>query len=315
MRKWISAFTLIELLVVIAIIAILAGLLLPALARAREESRRKSCNSNLGQVIKACATYQEPNGDYMPAHSQYTAGGYDWIRPGPSLANLYPTYIDNPKVFGCPSTADRPFISVQYHEGAKWTCFGDDPANPNQPYPLTSMSDNPVTYSGQELLRDRKCSYLFDERTQFRMIGPGQAIAADADGFTFKTATGSSPVYPDSGTMGPYQRLPRKPNHDGGQNVMYFDGHVGWADNNFTSSDPKDNIFAPNGGCQAVWDECTGTDGDITLGQFVPGAIIYWNSHNAEGKGNFNRLPGQWSPDTDAYLWDGVNSKVVIKDE
>src|SRR3972149_2343018 len=68
MRKWLSGFTLIELLVVIAIIAILAGLLLPALARAREESRRKSCNSNLGQIVKACTTYQEPNGDFFPSH-------------------------------------------------------------------------------------------------------------------------------------------------------------------------------------------------------------------------------------------------------
>ena len=70
MRKWISSFTLIEMLVVIAIIAILAGLLLPALARAREESRRKSCDSNLSQIVKACVTYQEPNGDFFPAFDQ-----------------------------------------------------------------------------------------------------------------------------------------------------------------------------------------------------------------------------------------------------
>ena len=75
MRKWLSAFTLIELLVVIAIIAILAGLLLPALARAREESRRKSCASNMSQIVKACTTYQEPNGDFFPYRHRHPSPG------------------------------------------------------------------------------------------------------------------------------------------------------------------------------------------------------------------------------------------------
>jgi prepilin-type N-terminal cleavage/methylation domain-containing protein/prepilin-type processing-associated H-X9-DG protein len=75
MRKWLSAFTLIELLVVIAIIAILAGLLFPALARARESARQSACRSNLRQIADACIDYQTPNGNYMPYnHIGYRMG-------------------------------------------------------------------------------------------------------------------------------------------------------------------------------------------------------------------------------------------------
>ena len=70
MNRRSSTFTLVELLIVMAIIGILAGILLPALMSAREQTRRKSCVNNLGQIGKACISYQEPNGDYFPAFMQ-----------------------------------------------------------------------------------------------------------------------------------------------------------------------------------------------------------------------------------------------------
>ena len=281
MRKWISAFTLIELLVVIAIIAILAGLLLPALARAREESRRKACNSNLGQIVKACTTYQEPNGDFFPAHSQQTGGtnignpmNDAYYYPMPSLAVLYPAYVDNVKVFGCPSTSDKPIVEFRYVDGHRITWFGKAPAlTAGQVYALSP-------YKGSNAAKSDKCSYFYDAMSHFRDVGPSQAMAADADGFAWLTGAGVRPDYPVAST---HNRMPRIPNHDSGQNVMYFDGHVKWADNNYASDDPKDNIYCVNGG--------------YTLTNAAPYGA---QAIAVAGSGT------SWGQDTDAFLWDGA---------
>ncbi len=74
-------FTLIELLVVIAIIAILASLLLPAVAKAKERAQRTKCISNLKQIILTTIMYSGDNQDYMPytGWSSGTTGKPNWI--------------------------------------------------------------------------------------------------------------------------------------------------------------------------------------------------------------------------------------------
>ena len=98
------AFTLIELLVVIAIIAILASILFPVFAQAREKARSGSCRSNLKQLMVACQMYTSDNDEYWPSNSSR-----DWISPVETpnqRSNWYTQlqpYIKNEAVFDCPS--------------------------------------------------------------------------------------------------------------------------------------------------------------------------------------------------------------------
>ena len=105
------AFTLIELLVVVSIIAILAAILFPVFARARENARRTSCQSNLKQLGLGILQYCQDYDEQLPTGQNTTE------KVGAGWAGMFYPYVKNAQVYRCPSdtkTATAPRVPVSY---------------------------------------------------------------------------------------------------------------------------------------------------------------------------------------------------------
>jgi len=111
MKRW-AGLTLVELLVLIGVIALIAGLILPGMARQREESRRLRCRNNLDQLAKGMASYQNEHGDgwrgySVPLGRCARGSGANIYNGAEWLASLsWVGIIRNPDVFLCPISGD-----------------------------------------------------------------------------------------------------------------------------------------------------------------------------------------------------------------
>ncbi|MEM6853111.1 MAG: type II secretion system protein [Planctomycetota bacterium] len=212
--KPIHAFTLIELLVVISIIALLLGLLLPALGSARNTATLVKCASNQRQVGLSLNAYAVDHNDRLPP--SYDANGTYvmslFYRPGfYDLREFVDGYVGDYAVWACPST-DNPALLDDPANTRAQGCYGTYGYYPGRTMPTFGLpGGNPDTlnnlYSASEL------TLLQDI---YRDDVPGTQVYNHGDGRSDTIAAGNPSYFAYQGTDGE------------GVNTLFFDGHVAW---------------------------------------------------------------------------------------
>jgi prepilin-type N-terminal cleavage/methylation domain-containing protein/prepilin-type processing-associated H-X9-DG protein len=159
-----SAFTLIELLVVIAIIAILAAILFPVFARARENARRASCQSNLKQIGLGFIQYAQDYDERLPnnqANTTQPTGPVGSAGTTPKTLtwdeSIYP-YVKSTQIFTCPSAEAAPGVATKHNnQDTNANSLGQWTGQPHRDY---AMNCNLLPSNGNQTGRQTVDGFL-----------------------------------------------------------------------------------------------------------------------------------------------------------
>ena len=207
-----SGFTLIELLVVIAIIAILAAILFPVFARAREKARQTSCLSNVKELSLGIAMYTQDYDETLPYAALWEpynngAGPLHWWED-----MIFP-YTKNQQIYLCPS--GTPFGI--WYPMANCAAFS----------PAVSDYDTCDWLMGQKIAQlqaPAQTLQIFDAQSTCEIWGAGGTDLSAADQAWVVAKTGCS----NGEGPGPYVSNNA---HNGGFNTSFMDGHAKWLKN------------------------------------------------------------------------------------
>jgi prepilin-type N-terminal cleavage/methylation domain-containing protein/prepilin-type processing-associated H-X9-DG protein len=207
------AFTLIELLVVIAIIAILAAMLLPALASAKQRAWTTSCTSNLHQIGLGMRMFADDNTEFYPeSGADIPWGGTDLVTQKPSWMEQVVSYVGNTNAYNCPANVQLPQNMrgpFNYFNGVRAA------------YVLTgqfgSVKSTSILFPSAQVLSGDTCGIPNQS--------PGEGLGdsfdpfdADKDDYSQNCVGG-----PANGTPAELWQV-----HSTGQNILFADGHVKW---------------------------------------------------------------------------------------
>lgn len=234
MRQRMSGFTLIELLVVIAIIAILAAILFPVFAQAREKARQTSCLNNMKQLATASMQYIQDYDETWPIALPTDDGVYLNLFGPPQYftplgQSMWPialqTYIKNFDVYWCPSAEDRRFTGFTYYTQLKSSYITYAPNGYLNAWPDSQTPAPSQVISYTEMGKQR----LYQYWESFPSPSDNNVSTANAKGQVYVFDYLGDNCVEFNATLEQVDKSWYV--HGQGSNYAYMDGHVKWVRN------------------------------------------------------------------------------------